>query len=361
MPDTAIYLACGSNLHQQLRNYDDETGEPLALSSFVPVPTDGERVNQILAVSASQIAYSVTQGSGTSPSRWCRPELTADSRILLETRTTLSIAGFRPEPCLQDKYLEDALEARSWLGKDYFRALLSQKGDIVSLEKPSRTSARFNAAAMDSHGRVLALSAGRSHQLASLARAARLTSYCPAEHELRLFNALEDIYRDKYHAIGLPARLDLSLVTIYAGAAHFMILVRNADKSEEATMLLGLGDNRFFQQGHQGQSSWTKVTQVMFFDEITAAVVKVACGDLHTAFLTADGALHMAGSDAKGQCGGFAQQEPSLVEWEVDGTIDQEVDVFDVACGSNHTVALTSKGLFSTGSSKSCLLFLLPD
>lgn len=129
-------------------------------------------------------------------------------------------------------------------------------------------------------------------------------------------------------------------------------MVPETNSDEKTTIIFGLGDNRHFQQGHKHPSSWIAARKVEFFDESMSAVVKIACGDLHTAFLTADGALYMAGNDTYGQCGGFSDQEPSLVEWQVDGKNDADVDVHDVACGSSHTVAVTSKGVFVAGRSR---------
>ena len=63
MPNTSRFHACGSNLHQQIRDHD-EHGDPLTISHFVPIlEGDVREVNRIVAVSASQVAYSVSEGN----------------------------------------------------------------------------------------------------------------------------------------------------------------------------------------------------------------------------------------------------------------------------------------------------------
>jgi hypothetical protein len=86
---------------------------------------------------------------------------------------------------------------------------------------------------------------------------------------------------------------------------------------------------------------------------------KIACGDLHSAVVTEDGALYVFGSNAQGQCGAFSDSEPSLVEFQVVEGMEQP-DVLDVACGSRHTVVLTDQGVYATGSSAFAGTFPLP-
>lgn len=126
---------------------------------------------------------------------------------------------------------------------------------------------------------------------------------------------------------------------IYAGAAHFLIHM-------SSDVLYGLGDNRHFQQGHSHPSSWAELHQVDFFHDLGSDITKIATGDLHSVVMTQGGGAYMLGSNAKGQSGGFSAREPVLVELP-----DEEEDVVDIACGSNHTLLLTDRSLYATGSS----------
>lgn len=167
-----------------------------------------------------------------------------------------------------------------------------------------------------------------------------------------MYQSLEEVHASQGSTIPLPDEADLSKATIHAGASHFIIsaFARQGKGEASATVLYALGDNRFFQQGHPFPSSWTALRKIEFFDESMSQIKKIACGDLHTAFLTLDGALYMSGSDAKGQCGGHSEQDPCLVDFE-DVISDGDVDVMDIACGNNHTIALTNKGIFVSGGS----------
>lgn len=154
---------------------------------------------------------------------------------------------------------------------------------------------------------------------------------------------------DTYTEVALHEKVNLSNATIHGGGAHFIVF---AKQEHGHPIILGYGDNRFFQQAHDhSASSKEQVRRVDFFDEGTSPVIKIECGDLHTAFLTEDGALYMSGSNVKGQCGGFSEQEPSLV---IFGNEEEDIDVLDVACGATHTVALTNEGVYVAGSSTSC-------
>ena len=139
---------------------------------------------------------------------------------------------------------------------------------------------------------------------------------------------------------------------IYSGAAHFLVHI-------SSDVLYGLGDNRHFQQGHSYPSSWTELHQVDSFHDLGSDITKIAMGDLHSVVLTQGGGAYMLGSDAKGQSGGFSAREPVLVELP-----DEEEDVIDIACGSNHTSLLTDRTLYATGSSTPhsyiCWALLLP-
>lgn len=79
--------------------------------------------------------------------------------------------------------------------------------------------------------------------------------------------------------------------------------------------------------------------------ELTVPVRQVACGGLHTAVVTDSGSVLTWGDARSFQLGyqphGFTNQaEPRLVEGELFKHF-----VVQVACGQNHTIALTDKGL----------------
>lgn len=76
---------------------------------------------------------------------------------------------------------------------------------------------------------------------------------------------------------------------------------------------------------------------------------------MHSALLTADGALYVFGSDAHGQLGGVSSDgEPALVELPSEQDEDEDhPDVVSVACGSSHTALVTSDGgVWVAGQSK---------
>lgn len=54
--------ACGSNLHQQICGHYEENGEPLTLDTPTFVDLNDETAVQVLAISASQIIYSINEG-----------------------------------------------------------------------------------------------------------------------------------------------------------------------------------------------------------------------------------------------------------------------------------------------------------
>ena len=165
---------------------------------------------------------------------------------------------------------------------------------------------------------------------------------------LRLYASLDALFSSTYTMISGCLQPLTADSRIYAGAAHFFVHVLG-------NVIYSLGDNRHFQLGTASRSSWSHASLVSFF-EGGSLIKKVACGDLHNAILTEDGALYMCGSDAKGQCGGYSEQEPCLVEFSVPEN-EEQPDGLDVACGSNHTVVLTDKGVYVSGSSESLCVY----
>lgn len=214
------------------------------------------------------------------------------------------------------------------LGRSHILAYIDREGRIAALGGLSRTSHDiFIDATVDSHGRVLALR---------------------SDLTLRLYQTLEDIFTGNGSSITIEHTLTVQS-RLYSGAAHFIIHV-----SDDILYSLG-SDNRFFQLGHASRApSLTRAEQLTLF-EGSGSIAKVACGDLHTAVLTDEGALYLFGSDVQGQCGGCTGHEPILVELEPEEDNEEQPDVLDVACGSRHTVILTASAVYATGSSGSRL------
>jgi hypothetical protein len=272
----------------------------------------------------------------------CLPHPSGERSILTKT-------GFANDDGFSQEAMENHSNVRAFLGRDVIQAYMTFDGEI---HRPGqrKCSNKFMHAAMDGHGRILAVTFG---ELTAFFRSVDQQHDNPmsllscSDAKLRLYKSLDDLCDDNYTSVALYEKIDLSRATIHSGGAHFIIFARQEHGNP---ILFGFGDNRFFQQGHDDSSSSLKfeARRVDFFDEGVSAVIKTECGDLHTAFLTEDGALYMSGNDVKGQCGGFSEQEPSLVIFR---TEEEDIDVLDVACGATHTVVLTNKGIYVAGNS----------
>lgn len=152
-------------------------------------------------------------------------------------------------------------------------------------------------------------------------------------------------------ALKSPLSSASRIASLDAGAGHFLLITAGP-----SPQVLSYGDNRFSQLGVPPSSATAgeQLCHVDFFDGLEPIIIRA--GGLHSAVVTADGSLYMFGDDAKGQCGGFGGQPPALVSLvgEVDqGLSDDEPEVRDVALGSAHTVVITDKGVYVTGSSES--------
>lgn len=216
-------------------------------------------------------------------------------------------------------------------------------------------------------------------------KASSLNTHATDSLELRLYDTLDSLEKipGTYAVLSLvdpPPFLRSAQpsteIKIFSGAAHFIIAYTYKEPSTlrvQDTTVFAWGDNRYFQLGHhmqpkghlrsdgKRQNAAHLVHPVTIFDGLPThpslgAFKNIACGDLHTAFVTSDGSLYMAGSDRHGQCGGFTATEPVLVSLAED---DTDTNVLDVACGRNHTVVNTDRGVYVAGKSK--FLTLLYD
>ena len=218
---------------------------------------------------------------------------------------------------------EASASAAKVLGTGHFVAYLDTDGYLVGLASRDRRSIdAYNEVTIDGNGRVLAIS---------------------KDNTVYFSNFMSDAIEGVSEPVSLDHELS-STSRLYSGAAHFLIHV-------SSDILYSLGaENRFFQLGHDSRDVSATVAEQLSMFEGGSPIRKIACGDMHSAVVTEDGALYVFGSNAQGQCGGFSDSEPSLVEFQVSEGMEQP-DVLDVACGSRHSVVLTDQGIYATGSS----------
>jgi len=235
------------------------------------------------------------------------------------------------------------------LGQDYFRALLDEIGHLHEIvyddkirQEPRTSAKRYDDAVMDKHGRVLVVSPdiGGSRHIA-------------------LFQSIEDLLsdektQDKRGAIAeTNVQSSLGPVALHAGASHFFTQPsssRSQGHQHLSSALLALGDNRYFQLGHSAPQPFIELQEMpSIIDALESSIKSISLGDLHSCIVSEAGGLFVAGSDSKGQCSGSdASAGFEMVEFD-----DEDLDVVDVACGTYHTVILTNKGVYATGSSES--------
>ncbi len=155
-----------------------------------------------------------------------------------------------------------------------------------------------------------------------------------------------------YTQIKTPMKVDFTRYTeikdIYTGSNHTMILLTNGD-------LYGVGLNSSGQLGLGSTSNVFIFTKVDITD-----VISVACGSSHTmiiqgtesnGILSSTGTLLGAGSNSSGQLGIGSFSSPINV---FTSHTTPMTGVSHVACGSNHTIILSSTGTLSgTGDNSS--------
>lgn len=152
---------------------------------------------------------------------------------------------------------------------------------------------------------------------------------------------------DDDYIIRSPTPID----RIVAGANHFLLLTSSSS-------VYSIGDDRFSQSGgivppSTSTSRAPTLNLIEFFSGLFP--ISITAGDLHSAVITADKSVYIFGKDQEGQCGGGGGGEPSLITL-ASGEQEEEPEVDQVACGSNHTVLLTSNGdVWVCGLSELCL------
>ncbi|KAG0149318.1 hypothetical protein CROQUDRAFT_40162 [Cronartium quercuum f. sp. fusiforme G11] len=147
----------------------------------------------------------------------------------------------------------------------------------------------------------------------------------------------------------------LTEISIASGAAHFLILIHNnvsTDEHSYKSLVYGFGDNRFGQLGLGTYS--TRVDSPELIQGLEG-VKSIDCGSFHSLALGADGTLYAFGHNRHGQCGvgetARNLSSPTLVDIGGAGETGDIIDVLQARCGSEHTVALTSEGVWVVGSS----------
>lgn len=265
----------------------------------------------------------------------------------------LGLTGFGATPILEVLRQYDG--PVRLLGSDCFRAFVDGSGHIVELayesstsSTPRRSQRQYRDAAMDRQGKLLVVEQdGRHCQLFSSLNDLFDGNGLPTEHDKPDGQGESSTY--PLADFTLPG----SVRKVHAGGAHFLIELEGQE--EPVPTLFAIGDNRHFQQGHCHQnkpgasSAMTPRPIVSLQDNDVHIPSKVTLGDLHSCVLSQEGGLYVAGSDGQGQCSGFASSTGFNF---VDLDDDDDLDVLDVACGSNHTIALTNKGVFACGGSE---------
>jgi hypothetical protein len=100
------------------------------------------------------------------------------------------------------------------------------------------------------------------------------------------------------------------------------------------------GLNNYGQLGHEACMSLKSLAKIKFSDELIK-IVKVACGMLHTLFLTEIGTVYGCGINDLGQLGIGDGRKVHHVERPVGVALSH---VIDICCGDNYSVAITSDG-----------------
>ncbi|EKX53075.1 hypothetical protein GUITHDRAFT_56334, partial [Guillardia theta CCMP2712] len=88
-------------------------------------------------------------------------------------------------------------------------------------------------------------------------------------------------------------------------------------------------------------------SEVLFFASLNSKVIKLAAGFSHSAAVTSGGVLYTWGNNKYGQLGQgdyLARRLPTAVSGFYDSN-GRVLQVFDVACGLYHCLALSEQGL----------------
>jgi hypothetical protein len=282
-----------------------------------------------------------------------------------------------PNNCLISHPLD---QVKRWLGRTKILGYLARDGTInpvnqntePSTESSPRGSARYQAVTISDNGEVLAAvldheSTGTStenqstHRLELWPSFQELLDFCLKG--VRTHSNPKSIGLDS-HPSGEETEIQLS-----SGASHFLILthtpssgsIKGAEDPDYHSTLYAFGDNRFGQLGVGSRSIAIDEPQKI---ENLPALSTIDCGLFHSLALGRDGELYTFGHNRKGQCGVRSSSTidtttPVLVDLGGNGEAGEIIDVIDARCGSEHTVVLTSSGVWLAGSSELLSCFLM--
>ncbi|GAA5935993.1 hypothetical protein JCM10213_002174 [Rhodosporidiobolus nylandii] len=222
----------------------------------------------------------------------------------------------------------DLASVACFLGQDSFEAGLLTDGRIERFSYGVRTEERYNLASINGKGEVLVVPVD-------------------APQESHLYPSLSALFEPTTSPLILslpPSASAESINSLSAGAAHFLVL------SSPSESLYAWGDNRYGQCGPVPPTSLAPVAgggakavlpRVEFFDGLFPTSIE--CGSFHSAVTTRDGSAYVFGSDKDGQLGiggAGGGSEPALLEvaGEEGGAVKK------VAYGAAHTAVLTEQG-----------------
>lgn len=258
---------------------------------------------------------------------------------------------------------------KRWLGTEEIVGYLGTDGGIHELVPLSQSASRLARTGSVGRGYQDASISGTGQVLVALAPQA-LDQAKRGQHDktlrwdFELWPSFESLVSETSNPIPQPdlrfsiSNLDLTLaeVELRSGAGHFLILISNRNSTHPSgyqSLVYGIGDNRFGQLGLGFHSGWVGTPQAI---EGLEAVTSIDCGAFHSLALGLDHALYTFGHNRHGQCGvGKAAVDlslPTLIDIGGAGEAGCVVDVLEARCGSEHTIALTSQGIWVTGSSK---------
>ena len=164
----------------------------------------------------------------------------------------------------------------------------------------------------------------------------------------------EDDYKSDLGGRGKGPKIRIKqIIDGYSGSSVHTFFIADDGK------IYCVGYNEFGQLGFGNYSDQNSITENTYLNGKNINIVKIACGNSHTMFLTSDGKVYSGGYNGNGQLGlGYR-----------DGTINsnknplQEIKYFnykniknitDVICGYDHTIFLTSDGkVYSVGKNSS--------
>ncbi|PLW32387.1 hypothetical protein PCASD_14330 [Puccinia coronata f. sp. avenae] len=289
-----------------------------------------------------------------------------------------STVGNRLNPPQKPFILHPVHQVKQWLGRTKILGYLARDGTIHPFNLNVKTSkepqdnptpllsnpVRYRAVTISDNGEVLAAVLPKSSQTPD-----SKTEINPLIR-LELWPSFQDLLdfcldgvetHSKRRWINLPPlRSGETEIQLSSGASHFLILTHTPLPSEDGSKeevsdyhstLYAFGDNRFGQLGIGSRSVSVNEPQKI---EDLSALSSIDCGLFHSLALGHDGELYIFGHNRKSQCGvGSSQVDtttPILVDLGANGEAGDIIDVIDARCGSEHTVVLTSSGVWLAGS-----------